>query len=374
MVPTDVDGDGVTAADGDCDDGDDTIFPGAPEAADGIDQDCDNVVDNGATNTFYADADDDGYGEPGSSEVACAPSSGFVPDGTDCDDAAPAVNPGATEACDEAFADEDCDASTLCTETAGLFDGDSIVTIPDSAALQQPAVTVEAWIQISAGGTAGHNALLRKGGRENAAGYEIGVVWLPDLSGTGDILPYFYGALGNSHGCDWTHAELTPGVAHHVFFQVSETGLFSLGIDGTYSACGTSIYDITAPGWDVEIGNMDASRPYGDIIDEVRISNVTRYTGPYAPERRFTTDPDTVALWHFDDAVGTTLTDDSASAAPGTITGAGYEWVLEPQASGPALRPSPGAVSVSPPRTREVVEPQDGVSRGRFAPPECRSC
>lgn len=42
-APVDADGDGV-AADQDCDDADDTVFPGAPEVSqDGVDQDCDGV-------------------------------------------------------------------------------------------------------------------------------------------------------------------------------------------------------------------------------------------------------------------------------------------------------------------------------------------
>lgn len=41
----DADGDGFTAIDGDCDEMDYLVFPGADEACDGVDNDCDNAVD-----------------------------------------------------------------------------------------------------------------------------------------------------------------------------------------------------------------------------------------------------------------------------------------------------------------------------------------
>jgi hypothetical protein len=49
----DVDGDGFSQADGDCNDADDAVFPGAPELpGDGVDSDCDGeddpVEDTGA--------------------------------------------------------------------------------------------------------------------------------------------------------------------------------------------------------------------------------------------------------------------------------------------------------------------------------------
>ena len=43
----DADGDGYSVADGDCDDSDPTVYPGAPEECDGLDNDCNGVADDG---------------------------------------------------------------------------------------------------------------------------------------------------------------------------------------------------------------------------------------------------------------------------------------------------------------------------------------
>jgi len=55
VAPTDADGDGITVADGDCDDADAALYPGRGEDCDGIDNNCNGVVDEG-----LADTDSDG--------------------------------------------------------------------------------------------------------------------------------------------------------------------------------------------------------------------------------------------------------------------------------------------------------------------------
>ena len=92
----------------DCDDNNAASFPGNPEVCDGIDNDCDFVIDNGFTLTvYYADLDGDGFGDPNNTIDACAAPSGYVTDFTDCDDTNADIYPGAAELCDGL--DNDCD-------------------------------------------------------------------------------------------------------------------------------------------------------------------------------------------------------------------------------------------------------------------------
>ena len=107
----DADGDGVCAAD-DCDDDDATAYPGATERCDGVDNDCDGTTDEpdaSDASVWYADADADSYGDASVTTWSCTQPSGMVADSSDCDDTNPAVSPGATEVCDDADVDEDCD-------------------------------------------------------------------------------------------------------------------------------------------------------------------------------------------------------------------------------------------------------------------------
>jgi len=103
---TDDDGDGYF--EDDCADGDATVHPGAVEVCDGVDNNCDGVVDEDVTSTFYTDGDGDGFGDPDAPVEACEAPAGTVPTASDCDDTDPDVFPAAEEVCDHV--DNDCDA------------------------------------------------------------------------------------------------------------------------------------------------------------------------------------------------------------------------------------------------------------------------
>ncbi len=106
----------------DCDDTQSTIHPGAPEYCDGLDDDCDGQVDEGAIDTpsWYPDADGDGYGVDDPSIESCDAPHGHVSANGDCDDGDDSINPGADEYCDGV--DNDCD---------GVVDGETALDAGD---------------------------------------------------------------------------------------------------------------------------------------------------------------------------------------------------------------------------------------------------
>jgi hypothetical protein len=69
-----------------CDDHHATIHPSAAETCNGIDDDCNALVDDGLTMyTSYVDGDGDGYGA-GAAHTDCVVPTGFVTTSGDCDD------------------------------------------------------------------------------------------------------------------------------------------------------------------------------------------------------------------------------------------------------------------------------------------------
>ena len=108
----DMDDDNDSILDGqDCKPFDALVFPGATEQCNGMDDDCDNQVDEeGASGCelYYKDKDDDNWGMDGQPQCLCGPTGQYQTMQTgDCDDSSWAVHPGAVEVCNGA--DDDCD-------------------------------------------------------------------------------------------------------------------------------------------------------------------------------------------------------------------------------------------------------------------------
>jgi len=91
----------------DCDDRNPDVHPGAPEQCNGVDDDCDGVVDNDPqVLTWYFDFDHDGFGDAEVETESCLQPEGYVSNAADCDDDDPEVSPIASEMCNQT--DDDC--------------------------------------------------------------------------------------------------------------------------------------------------------------------------------------------------------------------------------------------------------------------------
>jgi hypothetical protein len=94
---------------GDCNDEEIAAWTGRAEICDSIDNNCNSQIDEGAGTVYYADTDEDTYGDPGNSRIACSAPAGFVANNTDCDDSTNLRYPGRVETCD--LIDNNCNTT-----------------------------------------------------------------------------------------------------------------------------------------------------------------------------------------------------------------------------------------------------------------------
>ena len=130
---TDADGDGFYAEEDDCDDSNADVNPGMVEQClpAGVDDNCDGLVDDeddspAGTTTWYLDNDGDGYGSDVSTMDACQAPEAHVADAGDCEDRDAGVYPTAPEICNNGVDDncndsaDDCLASGTIAPTDGV--------------------------------------------------------------------------------------------------------------------------------------------------------------------------------------------------------------------------------------------------------------
>jgi len=201
------------------------------------------------------------------------------------------------------------------------FDGGTgyISTLASSTIAVPTAVTVEAMIKPNHTGNTQEVIRLRGTGADDGCEIQInddGSVRFDANLPSGGAWPFI-----NSSGVN-----VFDGSWHHVAGVVDASNVPLLYVDGVLQATGSGGGTIALSGNGYVYIGLHPTNPshfyYSGLIDELRISNNVRYTSTFTPSTHpFTSDGNTLVLFHFDESSGTTTADASGNGNTGTLYG-----------------------------------------------------
>jgi hypothetical protein len=208
-----------------------------------------------------------------------------------------------------------------CNNRALSFDGNSSsVFVNDTVALDSfGPLTVEAWIRPGPGVVSDEKHILAHHNHGNTEGYLL-------LIRNQAVGFRYYGGGQTGEAKDAAPQGFVPGDWYHVagtFDAITKT--VHVFIDGQHRGQTTMVASASDDcNCVVTIGSNQGADPdfgFDGLIDEVRVSSTARYTASFVPPVvPFTTDLNTVALWHFDETQGD-IAIDATGSHPGHLGG-----------------------------------------------------
>ena len=197
------------------------------------------------------------------------------------------------------------------------------VSVPDDAALRLASgdFTVEAWIRPEGFSTGATLSILSKRGAVSGDGWHFGVGGLQ----TSAIAKPVYLVSDFSSSALVGNSQMGAFTWHHVALTFdSGSGLATLWVDGANA--GSSSMPQPSPNTTADLVIGAASNGGGEVwsgqLDDVRISDVVRYSSAFVPTTQLTSDADTLAWWGFEEASGAVAKDLSGGGHDGTLGGA----------------------------------------------------
>jgi hypothetical protein len=190
------------------------------------------------------------------------------------------------------------------------------IEVPDSPSLDSTTdqLTVECWFNRQAAQGDWNSLISKSSGSSTPDGYELR--FSPNKPvGTIMVDPSY--PIGDLPGS----SQPTYPAWHHYAWQFDGAAL-SLWLDGQMIAATNATGQIDANANGLTIGaEAPGFRAFNGYVAEVRISSVARYRSAFTPQMRFSSDSNTVALYHLDEGCGSTAYDASGNGNDGTIYG-----------------------------------------------------
>ena len=231
------------------------------------------------------------------------------------DDTALNFNPDATED------DETCEYAPILTNYSMHFSGNTAqhsgtdyITMPNAIQYDLTGdFTIEFWIKFTSLAYSHIMGVNAFGSNSNG--------WLIKKPSDQMVLGWTY--VPNEFGF---YTVPSTNTWHHIAICFNDgTNTVKTFIDGNLHSTESRDININTSPFDLVIGREGTySNYFQGYIDEVRLSNVSRYSIAFSPFTRHESDENTVGLWHFDEGEGSTASDSSSFENDGSITGADY--------------------------------------------------
>lgn len=216
------------------------------------------------------------------------------------------------------------DSADVLAEVCGVaaLDGvNDLISVPSGAYLNVPnSFTIEAWVYPTAFSSSYQEIAARY--QEYSEGTAIF-----DLGLTRDGIPFFEvmsGGYGTARTVTASQAIALNQWTHIAGVFTSGTSLV-IYVNGQAVASQTVSFESAQALSDVPftIGRLpDASSaqyPFKGYVDEVRYSASARYAATFTPAASFTSDSNTILLFHFEEGAGTSALDSSSNKSDATL-------------------------------------------------------